>query len=112
LRIFWPNWLVKGAVWNDGPSAQLRLARGHEAREAAAFVPGWLDGGGGCVAGVFPGGRVADLIEKPLCATCRFAVPASWREGAIVWRYACVQVGRGWLKTCPQYEREPGADDE
>jgi len=51
-------------------------------------------------------------VEKPLCASCRFAVPMEWRGGVVFFRFECNQKGRGWLKTCVQYEREPGSDDE
>lgn len=57
--------------------------------------------------------------KKPLCELCRFAVPEGVyrqtkvsRGGVVFYRYECSQKGRGWLKTCPQYEREPGSDDE
>jgi DNA-directed RNA polymerase subunit RPC12/RpoP len=57
-----------------------------------------------------------DDVEKPLCETCSFRVLV-WVRGDNFelrneWRFVCNQRRRGWLKTCPQYEREPGSDDE
>lgn len=59
------------------------------------------------------------MPEKTLCESCRFAVPVGVyletkvsRGGAVIYHYECNQSGRGWLKTCAQYEREPGSDDE
>jgi hypothetical protein len=50
-------------------------------------------------------------IEKPLCHTCRFRVLDF--DGGKFWIFdGCYQKGRGWRKDCPQYEREPGSDDE
>lgn len=55
-------------------------------------------------------------VEKPLCETCRFRVLHFYKRGKMgvfgEWAFECSQVGRGWLKTCQQYEREPGSDDE
>jgi hypothetical protein len=52
------------------------------------------------------------MPEKQLCMTCRFARIVKWTGSGPVLEFECFQRGRGWLMVCPQYEREPGSDDE